>query len=243
MRFCTKCGKQLEEDAKFCENCGAGVPKESILPNETPVAKKKKKSKVVIILCLALVVVLLVHIAKTTIPKGFRVEYSEEGIEEYLEDVCERVNGEARVVDPDTDSPGSMYGGCFVSTVEVKRSGKIAEEVQIRFYNEGSSDTVNKVQMILYSFEGGSFYARDYENLFACEKELLIALEKTIAGHSNVEKHITSYEEVRSRINYFQQGVTAQVVKYNLTDTITVTIKVENGSWSGDRVYYILEKA
>lgn len=246
MRFCTECGRQLEDNANFCENCGTGVEREQVQPKENSVSNnRKKRTKMVIFLCLALVIVLLIHLGNNAMPKGFRVEYSEEGIEEYLEAVCERVNGEARVVDADTDSPASMYGGCFVSTVEVKRRGKVAEEVRITFYNEGSSDRVSKAEMSLSSFQRGGFSAPDYENLFACEKELLIALEKTIAGRSNVEEYLTSYGEVWSRIYSYQQNSTAQIAKYDLTDTIAVTIKVEKSSWDGGRVrvYYILEKA
>lgn len=26
MKFCTNCGKQLNDDAKFCDTCGAPIP-------------------------------------------------------------------------------------------------------------------------------------------------------------------------------------------------------------------------
>lgn len=52
--FCTKCGQQLNDDAKFCSACGTSV--ESVEPQEAP---KKKKTGLIVGLS-ALVLVLLV---------------------------------------------------------------------------------------------------------------------------------------------------------------------------------------
>ena len=38
MKFCTKCGKELEEGALFCANCGAEVAAEAAEPVVEPIA-------------------------------------------------------------------------------------------------------------------------------------------------------------------------------------------------------------
>ena len=44
MKFCTNCGKQLNDDAKFCDTCGAPVSGTQT-PPPTPVAEKKESRK------------------------------------------------------------------------------------------------------------------------------------------------------------------------------------------------------
>lgn len=68
MKFCTKCGTQLEDTSKFCVNCGqpidSGQPQEtqgnytSVPPlHQTPAAAQKKKSPIKIILIILGIVV------------------------------------------------------------------------------------------------------------------------------------------------------------------------------------------
>ena len=262
--YCVRCGSQYADKANFCGRCGAQLSHRSVTePSITTQMYKKtqgtlggilKNKKVIavsvvaaIILCLVLLVVVVVNNLSESVSssggKGFDVEFSEEGISDFLEDVCKRVDGKAEVTDPNYNSPASMYGGCIVSTIDVKRDGKVAEEVQIRFYNEKSSDRVSKAQKIFYSFESGGFSARDYENLFECEKEFLVALEKTVVGRSCVEDHISSYEEMLRAISNCEEGEIEEIASYELSDDISVLIEVENNySWGSDRIYYTLVK-
>lgn len=248
--YCTSCGTKCKHNDNFCKNCGAKIISDSTITklteNQTHNNGDSKRNKriltiVSLILCSALLGVLLFNILSK--PIGLNVEYSEQGISSFLKKVCKKVPGKASLASSNSDSPGNMYGECYIPVVKVKQVGKVAEEIPIRFYNSGSSDTVSRVEMILYSYATGGFTSKDYENIFECEIALLTALEKTVAGKSYVEDYLTSYWDVYKEIKKGEISKKKVLATYNLSDELTVVIKTENGgnAWS-DRVYYTLEK-
>ena len=68
--FCSKCGKQIEDDAKFCEHCGAVIntptirneKSEQTVITSKKVSVKKEINKPLIITIIAVVIVLIVVI-------------------------------------------------------------------------------------------------------------------------------------------------------------------------------------
>lgn len=40
MKYCPTCGAQLEDDARFCSNCGSKLPEESMPEQQTSAALK-----------------------------------------------------------------------------------------------------------------------------------------------------------------------------------------------------------
>ena len=60
--FCSKCGKQIEADSRFCEYCGADVGDEGSVQqaNETPKTAQRKKGNVLLYVTVGVVLVLAV---------------------------------------------------------------------------------------------------------------------------------------------------------------------------------------
>lgn len=169
---------------------------------------------------------------------SFDIAYSSEGVELFLKTVCKNVDGEyAKVIDPNYDGPAG--GSCYTARVEVKLTGKVADEVQMRFYNSGSSDRVNWAQVIFYSFDTGGFGYVDYQHVFNCEKEFVMALERTLAGTTYVDDYVTTYSEVKRLVNSPNAGEEVTLAEYQLTDKLMVTITVKNSGWSGNLYYKI----
>lgn len=172
---------------------------------------------------------------KTT--TSFDIAYSPEGIEQFLKTVCKNVDGDAKVIDPDYDGPAG--GSCYTARIEVKLTGKVADEVQMRFYNSNSSDKVSWAQVIFYSFTTGNFGYVDYEHVFNCEKEFVMALERTLAGKTYVDEYLTTYYEVQKLVLSPEARDTVTIAEYQLTDKLMVTINVSNFVRNG-HLYYII---
>lgn len=176
--------------------------------------------------------------ADKTIESLNDIAYSSEGIEQFLNIVCKNIDGEyGKVIDPNYDGPAG--GSCYTAQMEIKLTGKVADEVQMRFYNSNSSDTVSWAQVIFYSFNTGSFEYVDYEHVFNCEKEFVMALERTLAGTTYADDYLTTYYEVKRLVNSPDAGDTITIAEYQLTDKLMVTINVKNTGWSGN-LFYIL---
>lgn len=62
MAYCTNCGKQVPDGAKFCPACGSSVS-ESMPTSDTPVASMeaapKKKTKAAVITCVVIIAVIV----------------------------------------------------------------------------------------------------------------------------------------------------------------------------------------
>lgn len=61
MRFCAKCGAQIQENVKFCPKCGAKIPerkKEVAYADKQRVSVKRKKSKIGVLAVVALIIIL-----------------------------------------------------------------------------------------------------------------------------------------------------------------------------------------
>ncbi len=91
MRFCAKCGAQIQENVKFCPKCGAKIPerkKEVAYADKQRVSVKRKKSKLGVLAVVALIIILGVGVAviKTKPFSGGIPEY-EQPIKEYVEAV------------------------------------------------------------------------------------------------------------------------------------------------------------
>lgn len=91
MRFCAKCGAQIQENVKFCPKCGAKIPeqkKEVAYADKQRVSVKRKKSKLGVLAVIALIIILGVGVAviKTKPFSGGIPEY-EQPIKEYVEAV------------------------------------------------------------------------------------------------------------------------------------------------------------
>ncbi len=260
MGHCNLCGAEYTSNSNSCENCGAKIildskntnlPENQTHKNNSGGSKRKKTiiAIVSLILCSALLGILLFNSSEETDtstssrPIGLKVEYSEQGISRFLKKVCKKVSGSAELASSNSDGPGNMYGECYIPVLKVKQRGKVAEEISLRFYNSGSSDKVSRVQMILGSFDTGGFSAKDYENIFECEKALLIALEKTVAGKSYVDDYLTTYWDVYEEIKKGETNKKVVLATYELSDDLTVVIETQNGgnAWS-DRVFYTLKK-
>lgn len=78
--FCSKCGNQMPDTAKFCNKCGQAV-QERDKGEEKPVGKKKSKIIVRIVLVLAIMVVIaaIVIVRLLCVEK----EYDEQGNLQY----------------------------------------------------------------------------------------------------------------------------------------------------------------
>ncbi len=236
--FCTECGKPITDSANFCTHCGASTnPIEAQPAYSTPISTKKaSKKKIVIILtsCI-LTVAIIIAIISSFLPKraNFDIEYSPEGIEKFLNVVCENVDGDyARVANPDYDSPAG--NSCYAAMIEVKLANNVSKTIQMRFYNRDDSDKVSFCRL--------AFSNSDSKNIFNCKQALLIGLEKTLCGKSIIEEYIPNFNkasEIGSSVDFSEEKVIAE---YWLTDELKATITCDRSSgwsWDWDIVYVL----
>lgn len=240
--FCTKCGKEISNDAKFCIHCGSKtevklqervVQRTDTNKGTLPRTNMLKDKKIILIIGIIALISVFLLIKGGSNRTDFNIEYSPQGVERFLNIVCKNIDGEyARVTDPNYDGPAGS--SCYTAKVEVKLNNSVAESVQMRFFNRNDSDMVNYGKVI--------FYDSDSENEFNCRKAFVVALEKTLSGTSYAEDYITSYDEIDRlavSLEHFEPEVIAE---YWLTDELKVEISCEHSfSWDW-YLYYTITK-
>ena len=148
----------------------------------------------------------------------FIIDYTPTGVEKFLNIVCRNYNGDyAKVIDPNYDGPAG--DSCYTAEVEVKPVGRVAETVQMRFYNGGYSDKVSFGKVI--------FYSSDSENEFDCRKEFVVALEKALSGTTYVQDYIDSQYSISSFASTLEGFDSALIAEYQLTDNLLVEISCD----------------
>jgi tetratricopeptide (TPR) repeat protein len=102
MAFCTNCGIQLKEDAKFCENCGQAVPTAEIQPIVDPVAELAKRrprrffGKVVVaVLAVALAVAIVFTVAPLILTAVASAYYNKGDWDQAITDFNQAIGGGA----------------------------------------------------------------------------------------------------------------------------------------------------
>lgn len=266
MKYCSKCGTESLDDAAFCTKCGTkfvleneNVQVSEIQEGRSQAGKPDRKKVITIaiaaasVICLVILGVVLANLFggkdKSEKPIGFDVEYSEEDISRFLTKVCKNIKGTAKVSNPAADVPAAMYGDYIVPMVEIKRKGMIAEEVGLAFSNTDPYDAVTKVEMTLDVSLDNSWYQEDEntfvyreDNHFLCQKELLIAMEETIAGKAYVDDYITTDLDLHDKVYDCEPGEKVVLATYALTDDVMVIIEMcnETGFDATQMVYYTL---
>lgn len=155
---------------------------------------------------------------------NFIIEYSAEGIENFTDVVCRNVNGDAEITDVHTGDP-------YWTVIEIKLAGKVSEDTQLCFYNSEDSDMV--------SFVGVTIYNPESENEFNCNKELIMALERSLTGSTEADKYIKSYNDTYNLAFSKSAGKTVIIAEYELSDGLYAVATAYNLGMSWVTEYYL----
>jgi len=256
MKYCTQCGKQLTDDDNFCTVCGTAAKMifdsnkmESEKKNENSSSRmpRKKRLKHVMVGCLVISILLCTIISvcfvlmnseqkadkseKEKNRTNFIIKYTSGDIEKFLKIVCRNIDGDyGKVIDPDANTPAG--NSCYVAEMEVKLEGKVEELVQMRFYNDGDSDSVSYGKIFIHQY--------DSENEFNCYKEFILALEKTLSGTTQADQYITNRSHIENTALVLERFEPKTIASYWLTEELYVEIQCEHSfSWDWNMCYII----
>lgn len=250
MKFCTGCGAQLVDNARFCVKCGTQCHMEKLddadiqdVKNVCNSAKPKKQiTKKVSIVAIAIALVAVMVAYHFLLGSGrkraeFNIEYSAEGVNSFLEIVCRNVDGDyAKVLNPNYNSPAG--NSCYSALLEVKLDGKVAQEVPVRFYNKYSSDKVNKA-IVTIGNSGWYTTLDEAEDKFDCYIECMEAIEFTICGKTYIKEYLDSYYSV---LKYIQSADNYNKEKLITEYWLTEDTKVELSCLQSGYVYFSVIK-
>ena len=218
MSFCTECGRQLKDDARFCEHCGGKqddraeenveiTTQPALESDETTTPKRKKKKWWIIGIAICLVIGTALAIVGNILSKRatFDIEFSEQGVRDFMKVVCRNVDGKAKIVDVE-----DAYD-YIISTVEVKLDGKMPRDIEIVFHNKNDSD---KVVAIFFPSTTRN------DNALNCEIELILALERTLFGTTHADDRIELWENEpkNNRVRIFEYTVDGLKVQVRCTE-------------------------
>ena len=242
--FCHNCGKENNDENQFCVNCGTklcgnensvvqGLENTSTMDVVQKIGNTKKKRIKFSVMIFALLVLCAIGIIHLTIdnPRAeFDVECSEDGMNNFMRIVCRNVKGKVESIEAHVGS--DTWGYNYYTTVKIKPEGKIAESATIEFYNFNDSDTAGQAHISIFDPES--------ENEYNCEKELIMALERTLSGSTTADKYITTYNEMRRLAHSDKAGEIVEIAEYWLTDDLYVRITAGNFGSMSWHVYYNL---
>lgn len=154
----------------------------------------------------------------------FDVEYSAAGMENFMQVVCNNVDGDAQVVE-------AIEGDYYHTQVEIKLAGKVSEISEMRFYNSDDSDVVSWAQVITYDPQS--------ENEFNCDKALILAIERTLTGSTTANQHITTLNDMEN-LAFSNNRDPVIVAEYELKDDLYAVIWLNTNLGSGWTMYYRL---
>lgn len=238
MNCCIKCGKKLEVEYEYCPQCGASASsdvgreinvKQKLLKTWPKMGARALKR---LLLLAGIIVIIGFLISYFFVGSGrkrasFDIEYSESGIVEFLDVVCNNIDAESVEI-TDTDYHATNRK-CTVE-LEVTLKDRNSETVYVSFYNENRSDKVYACSI------SGSDY--NTEQVFECQKVVFAALEKTVSGDSEVSNYISCYEEVRSEALSLDRLEPQIVASYILGD-VKVFLQYEH-SFANDWSYTLI---
>ena len=155
----------------------------------------------------------------------FDIEYSAVGMENFMQVVCNNVDGDAQVIE-------AIEGDYYHTQVEIKLAGKVSEISEMRFYNSDDSDVVSWAEVITYDPQS--------ENEFNCDKALILAIERTLTGSTTADKYIKSYNDMYNLAFTKSAGKTVIIAEYELSNGLyAVTTAYNLGiSWVAEYHLY-----
>lgn len=154
----------------------------------------------------------------------FDIEYSADAMENFMNVVCNNVDGDAQVIE-------AIEGDYYHTQVEIKLAGKVSELSEMRFYNSDDSDIVSWAQVITYNPKS--------ENVFNCDKELILAIERTLTGDTTAEQYITTLSDMEN-LAFSNDRDPVIVAEYELKDDLYAVIWLNTNLGSGWTMYYRL---
>lgn len=125
-----------------------------------------------------------------------------------MEIVCNNVDGDAEVIE-------AIEGDYYHTQVEIKLAGKVSELSEMRFYNSDDSDVVSWAEVITYNPES--------ENVFNCDKELILAIERTLTGTTTADQYITTLNDMEN-LAFSNDRDSVIVAEYELMDDLYAVI-------------------
>lgn len=233
MKYCPYCGKPIIEEAIFCVHCGmrTGVNNQVlssvILPqneeyNFAYTPQRTKKVKNIVLACIAICVALCVLLGTAfilidRIPQ--RMEYeigcTKDNMDKFVETVCKNVNGDARIIGMHMDYNEDQSFSC-TADLEIALKGKTAEEAEIVFRFSKDLDLAELVEIKINNLES--------ENAYRCQRELILAFEKTLTGKAMAKKYLTTYDKMLDALQSVEEEGVKEIAEYWLTDELYVNL-------------------
>lgn len=216
--FCGKCGKPIENDFVFCQNCGAKITHSQPLPSP----KKRKSLKIIffsaisIILCVSILLFTNIFLPKRA---DFDFSFNEEEIEKFLKAVMSNVQAEYVEIESIEENEGMHGDFSYVVILEIKLSGHTKESIKLLFDNKDEKDYINSISI--------TFYDSYPENHINCVIEIIEAIEVTISGDSYIRNEFNEFRFVNSGRTF---------ADYQLTEDVRCTL-ISRSNWGEYSLY------
>lgn len=228
--FCTKCGKQIPDHAKFCKYCGASTTGPV---REEPVTFQKKNKTAGIFWMILLVLFLLILIGAgifllTHMDKNEVGRNENETIHESSDEIIEEEPNieEDADLEKDTEKEVSYV---LSSSTRYSSSGKIRDTWEYTYDEDGNCISYR------YTDEEGTVREGRYEYEYDDSDVMTVRKEYTDSGILSCEIYYDEEENVRENIEYIydDQGRLTEEIHFDQDENEQIF------TYRGDGIYFL----